>query len=110
MQDGLLIEIEVLKAQLDKAREREKAVTQRLKTEQDRVTLETEDLRSQLEKSKEREKQQICRLENEKVNVIQPLLRKKWSLIDVLQYNIVMFQLKLFIFLVIPAELAYTKH
>ncbi|RXM28931.1 Kinesin heavy chain [Acipenser ruthenus] len=67
--DGLLIEIEVLKAQLDKAREREKAVTQRLKTEQDRVTLETEDLRSQLEKSKEREKQQICRLENEKLNL-----------------------------------------
>ncbi|XP_033874209.3 uncharacterized protein si:ch211-63b16.4 isoform X1 [Acipenser ruthenus] len=67
--DGLLIEIEVLKAQLDKAREREKAVTQRLKTEQDRVTLETEDLRSQLEKSKEREKQQICRLENEKARI-----------------------------------------
>ncbi|MGH0137241.1 UNVERIFIED_CONTAM: hypothetical protein FKN15_063071, partial [Acipenser sinensis] len=68
--DGLLIEIKVLKAQLDKAREREKAVTQRLKTEQDRVTLETEDLRSQLEKSKEREKQQICRLENEKARIL----------------------------------------
>ncbi|XP_041108942.1 kinesin-like protein KIF3C isoform X2 [Polyodon spathula] len=68
--DGLLIEIEVLKAQLDKACQREKAVTQRLKTEKDRVTLETEDLRSQLEKSKEREKQLICRLENEKARIL----------------------------------------
>ncbi|XP_038664860.1 kinesin-like protein klp-20 isoform X2 [Scyliorhinus canicula] len=67
--DDLLVEVEELKAQLDKNSNNERILVQTINAEKCRVILEKEELSSQLEKTKECEKRKITDLENEKDHI-----------------------------------------
>ncbi|XP_067421538.1 uncharacterized protein [Emydura macquarii macquarii] len=64
--DNLLVEMEELKAQLQRILNNEETEAQRTKMKQSKLVLEMEELKSQLEKTKDREKQKVSVLENEK--------------------------------------------
>ncbi|XP_043367920.1 uncharacterized protein LOC119854037 isoform X7 [Dermochelys coriacea] len=64
--DSLLVEMEELKAQLQRIQNNEKTQAQMTKMKQSKLLLEMEELKSQLEKTKERERQKVSVLENEK--------------------------------------------
>nr|XP_032646362.1 uncharacterized protein LOC116830821 isoform X2 [Chelonoidis abingdonii] len=64
--DSLLVEMEELKAQLQRIQNNEEKQAQMTKMKQSKLVLEMEELKSQLEKTKERERQKVAVLENEK--------------------------------------------
>ncbi|XP_044867090.1 golgin subfamily A member 4-like isoform X2 [Mauremys mutica] len=64
--DSLLVEMEELKAQLQRIQNNEEKQAQMTKMKQSKLVLEMEELKSQLEKTKERERQKVSVLENEK--------------------------------------------
>ncbi|XP_043367917.1 uncharacterized protein LOC119854037 isoform X4 [Dermochelys coriacea] len=66
VKDSLLVEMEELKAQLQRIQNNEKTQAQMTKMKQSKLLLEMEELKSQLEKTKERERQKVSVLENEK--------------------------------------------
>ncbi|XP_030413711.1 uncharacterized protein LOC115649174 isoform X2 [Gopherus evgoodei] len=64
--DSLLVEMEELKAQLQRIQNNEEKQAQMTKMKQSKLVLEMEELKSQLEETKERERQKVSVLENEK--------------------------------------------
>ncbi|XP_053880502.1 polyamine-modulated factor 1-binding protein 1-like isoform X8 [Malaclemys terrapin pileata] len=66
VKDSLLVEMEELKAQLQRIQNNEEKQAQMTKMKQNKLVLEMEELKSQLEKTKERERQKVSVLENEK--------------------------------------------
>ncbi|CAM4541200.1 unnamed protein product [Caretta caretta] len=66
VKDSLLVEMEELKAQLQRIQNNEKTQDQMTKMKESKLVLEMEELKSQLEKTKERERQKVSVLENEK--------------------------------------------
>ncbi|KAM7172214.1 uncharacterized protein RBU57_003320 [Macrochelys suwanniensis] len=64
--DSLLVEMEELKAQLQRLQNNEETQAQMTKMKQSKLVLEIEELKSQLEKTKEKERQKVSVLENEK--------------------------------------------
>ncbi|XP_030413713.1 uncharacterized protein LOC115649174 isoform X4 [Gopherus evgoodei] len=66
VKDSLLVEMEELKAQLQRIQNNEEKQAQMTKMKQSKLVLEMEELKSQLEETKERERQKVSVLENEK--------------------------------------------